>query len=152
MQIHIFAFKARKLGSDKFYRNKSNLLWWQYYNLGLLTSNGFEKSVPTKANKNQVYLYCCVFRTAFGCCVHPKASWNTFKLTKKVENGSKKCFNQLLRACSTWKLVEKHSTLFRGKEMVPLAQLSINCRISLSNLLSCFETAKGVTPLTKKYI
>ena len=24
------------------------------------------------------YYHCCVFRTAFGCCVHPKAGWNIF--------------------------------------------------------------------------
>ena len=74
---------------------------------------------------------CCVFWQAFGYCVHLKAGRNTFfsfyqldfrceitekalEWTKKVENGKKKCFEQLLVACSTQKLVEIHNTLMQS--------------------------------------
>ena len=34
--------------------------------------------VPYHTKKWQLKVIYCVFRPAFGCCIHPKAGWNTF--------------------------------------------------------------------------
>ena len=41
--------------------------------------SGYKRAVSiTGILDNLYYTKCCVFRPAFGCCVHPKAGWTTF--------------------------------------------------------------------------
>ena len=65
----------------------------------------------TEIRSEKSYSNCCVFRPALGCCVHPKAGRNIFfshfqpfLFISKLFHW-KKCFDQLLGALSTQKLV-----------------------------------------------
>ena len=63
----------------------------------------------------------CSFQTFFSEITEKGLKW-----TKKVENGWKKCFDQLSVAASTWKLVEIHNKLLYGFYMVKISGIFSN--------------------------
>ena len=60
-----------------------------------------------KRRQNQVFF--CSFSDVF-CWFQPWNHWKNFEMCKKDEKWLKKCFDQLLGACSTQKLVKIHNT------------------------------------------
>ena len=109
-------------------------------------------------------LACCVFWPAFGCCVHLKASRNTFfepfsiffvplytffsnftseikkkRLKRNKLKTAKKSissFNQFLGVCSTWKLVEIHNTWVLLLDFVDLQKKNVKLQLIWHSLPS----------------
>ena len=61
----------------------------------------------------------CSFTDVF-CWFQPWNQWKRIEMNKIVENGFKKCFNQLSGAASTWKLVKIHNSQQKGSNFLNL--------------------------------